>query len=78
MMEEKARAALQLISRQEGGPPRALDEAVVTNGWTQTVCDILKQKHPEGKSITPSAIVSDPMPNEPHPVIFDHITGSLV
>lgn len=47
-------------------PPLALDEAVVTNGGAQTVRDILKQKHPEEKPITPSAIVSDPVPNEPH------------
>ena len=70
------RAALRLISRQEGGPPLALDEAVEANGRTLTVRDILKQKHPEG--ITPSAIVSDPMHIDPHPVIFDRITGPLI
>ena len=69
---------LYQCKRMRLDPPLALDEAVVTNGGAQTVRDILKQKHPEGKPMTLSAIVSDPMPNEPHPVIFDHITGSLV
>ena len=74
-MEGKVRAALHLISRQEGGPPLALNAA---KGKIQTVCDILKLKHPEGKQITPSAIASHPMLNEPHLVIFDRITGPLI
>ena len=78
MMEGKVRAALRLDLKTGDSPPLVLDEAVVPNGGTHTVRDILKQKHPEGKQITPSAIVSDPIPNELHPVIFDHITGSLV
>ena len=78
MMEGKVRAALRLISKHEGGPPLALDEKVETNGKIQTVRDVLKLKHPKGAPISPSAIVSVPSPVEPHPVIFDHITGPLV
>ena len=43
------------------------------------VGDILKQRHPEGKPVTQSAIAfSNPVMNEPHPVIFEEITVTLV
>ena len=78
MMEGKVRAALRLISKQEGGPPIALNDTIEIDEEIHTVRDILKQKHPEGKPVTQSAIaVSDPVMNEPHPVIFDEITGIL-
>ena len=79
MMEGKVRAALRLISRQNGGPPLALDEKTEANGALMSIRDILKQKHPEGKPVIPSAIDPfNPSPNEPHPVIFEQITGQLV
>ena len=79
MMEGKVRAALRLISRQNGGPPLALDEKTEANRALMSVRDILKQKHPEGKPVIPSAIDPfNPSPNEPHPVIFEQITGQLV
>ena len=56
-----------------------LTKKIVTNGTATTVRDILKLKHPEAKPVTPSAFdPSVPPPVEPHPVIFDHITGSLI
>ena len=84
MMEGKVKAALRLISRQNGGPPLALDEKTEANGAPMSVRvsplrDLLKQKHPEGKPVIPSTIdPSNPLPNEPHPVIFEQITGELV
>ena len=79
MMEGKVRAPLRLISRQNGGPPLALDENTEANGALMSVLDILKQKHPEGKRVIPSEIDPfNPSPNEPHPVIFEQITGQLV
>ena len=79
MMEGKVRTALRLISKQEGGPPIALNDTIEIDEEIHTVRDILKQKHPEGKPVTQSAIaVSAPVMNEPHPVIFDEITGILV
>ena len=79
MMEGKVRAALRLLSEQEGGPPMALDEEVEVNGMVLSVRDVLKQKHPEAKSIKPTAVVTtDHMPQEFHPVIFDEITGPLI
>ena len=81
MMEGKVRAALRLITKQGGGAPMAIDQIVNTdvNGTTQTVFDILKLKHPEGKPVMVSAIDGSAAPTEePHPVIFEHITGSLI
>ncbi len=62
---------------------REVPQSLLMKQWKiQTVRDILKQKHPEGKPVTPSAVVdsdpSDPSLSEPHPVIFEQITGSLV
>ena len=78
-MEGKVRAALHLMLRQNGGPPLALDEKIEANGAPMSVRDLLKQKHPEGKPVIPSVIEPfNSLPNEPHPVIFEHITGELV
>ena len=81
MMEGKVRAALRLITKQEGGNPMAIDQPVNTdmNGTTQTVFDVLKLKHPEGKPVKVSAIDrSAGLTEEPHPVIFERITGPLI
>ena len=51
------------------------------SGTSQTVFDILKLKHPEGKPVMASALdsVEDSVStDEPHPVIFERITGSLI
>ena len=80
MMEGKVRAALCLITKQEGGNPLAIDQPVNTdmNRTTQTVFDVLKLKHPEGKPVKVSAIDRSAWhTEEPHPVIFERITGPL-
>ena len=51
------------------------------SGTSQTVFDILKLKHPEGKPVMASALDSvenSVSTDEPHPVIFERITGSLI
>ena len=81
MMEGKVRAALCLITKQEGGNPMAIDQPVNTdmNGTTLMVFDVLKLKHPEGKPVKVSAIDrSAGHTEEPHPVIFERITGPLI
>ena len=79
MFEGKIRAALRLISKQDGGPPMAIDQVVSTNGMTQSVHDILKQKHPEGKPLFASAIDNLETPSdEPHLIVFERITGLLI
>ena len=42
MMEGKVRAALRLISKQEGGPPIALNDTIEIDEEIHTVRDILK------------------------------------
>lgn len=68
----KVRAALRHVSSQSNGGIIHLDSQADANG-TDTVREILKEKHPLGKPITPSAIIP---PNEPvtkhHYVIFDN------
>jgi len=42
-------------------------------------CILLKLKHPEAKSVDLSAIVSsDSPPYDPHPVVYEQITGPQV
>lgn len=58
-----------------------IDQLVNTdmNGTTQTVFDVLKPKHPEGKLVMVSAIDrSAGHTEEPHPVIFERITSPLI
>ncbi len=43
----------------------------------KTVKDILIDKHPPAQPIHPSCIVSE-APQDPHPVIFDSIDGSVI
>ena len=52
-----------------------------SNGITQTVLDILKLKHPESKPMRAPVIdgsANSISKEEPHPVIFERITGSLI
>ena len=81
MMEGKVRAALHLLSQEEGGSPVALDETIEVNGKILMVRDILNLKHPEGKPIVSSEILDTSPPcGEPHTAIFeeDHRhTGSI-
>ena len=81
MMEGSVRAALCLITKQEGGNPMAIDQPVNTdmNGTTQMVFDVLKLKYPEEKPVKVSAIDRSAWhTEEPHPVIFECITGPLI
>ena len=82
-MEGKVRAALRLIAQQEGDAPMEIDQTASrdSNGTTQTVLDILKLKHPEGKPVRAPVIdgsANSISQEEPHPVIFERITGSLI
>ena len=62
---QKVRAALHLLSEQEGGPLMVLDEEVEVNGLVLSVRDVLKQKHPEAKPINRTAVITtDHMPQE--------------
>ena len=52
-----------------------------SNGTTQTVLDIVKLKHPEGKPVRAPVIdgsANSISQEEPHAVIFERITGSLI
>ena len=59
MMEGKVRAVLRLVAQQEGGVPMEIDRVINSDSETlQTVFDILKLKHPEGKPVMASALDS--------------------
>ena len=72
MMEGRVRAALRMLSEQEGGPPLALDEEIEVNGVAQSVRDLLKQKHPEGPA-APSVLSA--VDRIRGPVISSKMTG---
>ena len=78
MMEGKVKAALRVISEGSGRGLLNLEYPAAPNS-TETVREALLKKHPPGKPLTQSAIVStDDSIEEPHPVLFDKIDGDLI
>lgn len=78
IMEGKVRAALRVISENNGGGLLNLESPAAPNS-TETVREALLKKHPPGKPLTQSAIVTmDNSIDEPHPVLFDRIDGDLI
>ena len=75
MSEGKVRAALHMLSSQSNNGSLALDTLIDS----VSVKEILQKKHPPAQPLDPTALISyeDPI-EEPHPVIFDKITGSLI
>ena len=80
MMEGRVRAALRLLADQDTAGPLPLDKLVdPVNNPHKTVRDVLLEKHPIGQPLNPSALLApDPPMEEPHPVIFDQLTGPLI
>ena len=74
MKEGKVRAALRLLSNHENGAPLSLDSTV----GSKTVREILHEKHPSGKPINTSALIHTNSSYDPHPVIYDQISGPLI
>ena len=64
MMEGKVRAALRTISENNNGGLMNLDCYVVPDS-SETVREALMKKHPTGKPLVPSAIISENLVNEP-------------
>ena len=80
MFEGKANAALHLLMEQHKGSILPLNSIVPSNGSeSQTVIDILENKHPAGQPVYPDAIIQ-PHANLPdtHPVLFDRIDASSI
>ena len=78
MKNGKVNAALRLLSNQNGGGLLPLDSLVnCGNEEEKSVRDILKQKHPAGQPLQPSALTNTNS-DRPHPVIFEQINGPLI
>ena len=75
MLRGRVRIALCLLSDHDNGFPLLLDKIV----GTKSVRKILLDKHPCGHPLDANA-VTPPVPSafNPHPIYFDHITGSLI
>ena len=74
-MSGKVRATLRLLMGNDSNGPFSLDN-IFDN---KSVRVILLGKRPNGKPMDSSAVALPEFPTrEPHPVIFDQITGSLI
>ena len=70
---------MRLLADQDTGGTLPLDKQADPNNPHVTVRDILLDKHPPGWPLNPSALhVPDLLIEEPHPVIFDQLTGPLI
>ena len=81
MMEGKVRAALRLVTQANGSGPLPLNTTANPNDptSTQTVRDILLEKHPPKQPPKKSTIAKPDTPvPEPHPVLFDEISGQMI
>ena len=57
----------------------ALGEKIEGNGTSMTVWEILRLKHPYAKPVTLFSIdPTNTLPSEPHPFIYEEITGALI
>ena len=78
MMEGKVRAALRLISEENGGGTLDLNSQVAPHAH-ETVREALLKKHPSAEPPRQSALVTGETPaNDPHPVLFDGIDGDMI
>ena len=72
----EVRADMQFIAPSRSNIPRQHILKLKIHFYTDV---LLKLKHPEAKSVDLSTIVSsDSLPCDPHPVIYEQITGPLV
>ena len=81
MMEGKVRAALRLVTQANSSGPLPLNNLANPNdpNSTQTVRDILLEKHPPKQPPRHSSIIKPHVPlAEPHPVLFEKINGQLI
>ena len=81
MMNGKVRAALRLVTQANGSGPLPLNSIANPNDptSTQTVRDVLLEKHPPKQPPKKSTIAKPDTPvAEPHPVIFDEINGQMI
>lgn len=75
MMEGRVRAALRLIAEDNNDGPLKLHSRI----GSETVRDVLSQKHPPKQPPKQSSIIMPDAPiAEPHPVLFDMINGLLI
>ena len=76
IFQGKIKDALRLISTKPSGHPLPPNFKLPNN---KTVFEELCHKHPEGKSINPSVLISEDECTTPfHPVIFDALDGALI
>ena len=76
MLNGRISAAMRVISDAPNGGLLDLDAKA---NETQTVREVLKEKHPEGKPADQDSLLAeDAGPPAPHPVIFDHLTGNSI
>lgn len=74
-MEGRVRAALRLIAEDNNDGPLKLHSRI----GSETVRDVLSQKHPPKQPPKQSSIIMPDAPiAEPHPVLFDMIDGLLI
>ena len=81
MMEGKVRAAMRLVTQSDGSGPLPLNDPAYPDDPTntQTVRDVLYEKHPPKQLPKISTIIKPNTPSiEPHPVIFEAINGQLI
>ena len=81
MMEGKVRAAIRLVTQASGNGPLSLNNLANPEDptTTQTVRDVLIEKHPPKKPPKESAIIKpDTTSDEPHPVLFEELDGQMI
>ena len=80
MMEGKVRAALRVVTANNGNGTLPLDKVVdPEKNTSETVRDVLLKKHPPKQLPRLSSLIeSDLPPPEPHPIFFESIDGQLI
>ena len=81
MMEGKVRAAIRVVTETKGSGPLPLNNLANHDdpNSTQTVRDILLEKHPPKQPPKKSTIIKPSTPSlEPHPVLFEEVNGQMI
>jgi len=81
MLQGKVRAALQILTNHSKGGPMPIDTRLPSDHEQPaiTVWDELKKKHPPGQPAHLDSLLPSTTPRpETHPVIFDHLDGTII
>lgn len=78
-MHGRVKSAIRLLTSDLKGSRLPLDKAFTVTSGSDTVHNILREKHPASRLVIPSPLLPEETASQPtHPIMFESITGYLI